>query len=102
MLASVSDDASLVLWDTNARRSVHQFTRSHKAPATDLAFSPANDRLVMSCGIARERFAAASVRHAIELIDAAEFAQAHKVLDQVLSPDVHPRYLPALTVKNAP
>lgn len=51
MLASVSDDASLVVWDANARRSVHQFTRSHKAPATDLAFSPANDRLLLSCGL---------------------------------------------------
>ena len=51
MLASVSDDASLVLWDTNARRSVHKITRSHKAPATDLAFGPSNDKLLMSCGL---------------------------------------------------
>ncbi|XP_067929227.1 protein NEDD1-like isoform X2 [Watersipora subatra] len=51
MLASVSDDASLVLWDANVRRSVHQFARSHKAPATDLAFSPSNDRLLLSCGL---------------------------------------------------
>lgn len=51
MIASVSDDASLVLWDTNARRSVHQFTRSHKAPATDLSYSPSNDKLLTSCGL---------------------------------------------------
>lgn len=51
MIASVSDDASLVLWDTGARRSIHQFTRSHKAPATDLMFSPANDKLLLSCGL---------------------------------------------------
>lgn len=51
MLASVSDDASLVLWDTNARRSVHQFARAHKAPATDLSFSPCNDKLLLSSGL---------------------------------------------------
>ena len=38
MLASVSDDGSLDLWDTNGRRNIHTFSEVHKAPATGLKY----------------------------------------------------------------
>ena len=51
LLASVSDDGAVNLWDTNAKRLIHSFDGQHKAPATALAFSPLNDMLLMSVGL---------------------------------------------------
>lgn len=51
LLASVSDDGSTYLWDTNTKRIVHCFDGFHKAPATGLAFSPLNEMLLISVGL---------------------------------------------------
>ena len=51
LLASVSDDGSVNLWDTNTKRLLHSFDGAHKAPATGLAFSPINQLLLMSIGL---------------------------------------------------
>ncbi|XP_072025413.1 protein NEDD1-like [Amphiura filiformis] len=51
LLASVSDDGSLSLWDTNARKALHTFKDAHKASATSLSFSPVNDMLLTSVGL---------------------------------------------------
>ncbi|XP_031562509.1 protein NEDD1-like [Actinia tenebrosa] len=51
LLASVSDDGALNMWDTNARKMVTSFTNDHKAPATGLCFSPVNEMLLVSTGL---------------------------------------------------
>ncbi|XP_033647382.1 protein NEDD1-like [Asterias rubens] len=51
MLASVSDDGGLTMWDTNSRKPITTFRDAHRAPATGLAFSPVNDMLLMSTGL---------------------------------------------------
>ncbi len=51
LLASVSDDGSVALWDTNARKVLHSFKDAHKASATSLSFSPVNDMLLTSVGL---------------------------------------------------
>ncbi|XP_048585138.1 protein NEDD1 [Nematostella vectensis] len=51
LLASVSDDGASNLWDTNSRKLVTSFVNEHKAPATALAFSPANEMLLTSVGL---------------------------------------------------
>ncbi|XP_033120347.1 protein NEDD1-like [Anneissia japonica] len=51
LLAAVSDDGALNLWDSNASKSVASFTDSHRAPATALSFSPVNDMLLASAGL---------------------------------------------------
>ncbi|XP_071961127.1 protein NEDD1-like [Antedon mediterranea] len=51
LLASVSDDGALNMWDTNASKCVATFTDSHRAPATALSFSPVNDMLLASAGL---------------------------------------------------
>lgn len=50
-------------------------------------------------GVARERYSAASVLYARELVSAAEFDKAEAVVDLVLAPAVSPDYKPALEVK---
>ncbi len=49
--------------------------------------------------VARLRFSAASVRHALTLIDGARFAEAETALDRVLDASVNPTYGPALEIK---
>lgn len=51
LLAVVSDDACVRLWDTNTRRLMTSFDSAHSAPATGLAFSPLNDMLLMSVAL---------------------------------------------------
>lgn len=50
-LAAVSDDGGLYLWDTNSTKLLVSFSNAHKAPATDLSFSPLNNLLLASCGL---------------------------------------------------
>ncbi|KAI4895547.1 hypothetical protein NFI96_022532, partial [Prochilodus magdalenae] len=51
LLGSVSDSGSVVLWDANTQKEVHTFEGAHKAPASGLAFSPANDLLFITVGL---------------------------------------------------
>ncbi|KAK3102805.1 hypothetical protein FSP39_014046 [Pinctada imbricata] len=51
LLGAASDDGSINLWDTNTRQLIHGFTGAHRAPATDLCFSPINDLLLTSVGL---------------------------------------------------
>ncbi|XP_053538147.1 protein NEDD1 isoform X2 [Ictalurus punctatus] len=51
LLGSVSDSGSVVLWDTNTQKELHTFEGAHKAPASGLAFSPANDLLFITVGL---------------------------------------------------
>ncbi|XP_061696609.1 protein NEDD1 [Syngnathoides biaculeatus] len=51
LLGSVSDDGSLSLWDANAQKELHVFRGAHKAPGSGVAFSPANELLLVSVGL---------------------------------------------------
>nr|XP_046165661.1 protein NEDD1-like isoform X3 [Oncorhynchus gorbuscha] len=51
LLGSVSDSGSVVLWDANTQKELHVFNGAHKAPASGLAFSPANDLLFVTVGL---------------------------------------------------
>uniref|UniRef100_A0A6Q2WR68 Anaphase-promoting complex subunit 4 WD40 domain-containing protein n=2 Tax=Esox lucius TaxID=8010 RepID=A0A6Q2WR68_ESOLU len=51
LLGSVSDSGSVVLWDANTQKELHVFDGAHKAPASGLAFSPANDLLFVTVGL---------------------------------------------------
>ncbi|XP_062856095.1 protein NEDD1 [Trichomycterus rosablanca] len=51
LLGSVSDSGSMVLWDANTQKELHKFEGAHKAPASGLAFSPANDLLFITVGL---------------------------------------------------
>ncbi|XP_007238149.2 protein NEDD1 [Astyanax mexicanus] len=51
LLGSVSDSGSVVLWDANTQKEVHTFEGAHKAPASGLSFSPANDLLFITVGL---------------------------------------------------
>ena len=51
LLASTSDLGTVTLWDTSAKKLLHTFDTSHKAPATGLAFSPTNRMLMTSVGL---------------------------------------------------
>ena len=56
LLGSVSDSGSVVLWDANTQKEVHTFEGAHKAPASGLAFSPANDLLFITVGLDKKKF----------------------------------------------
>ncbi|XP_069485524.1 protein NEDD1 [Ambystoma mexicanum] len=51
LLGSVSDSGSVTLWDVNSQNSCHVFDNSHKAPATEICFSPVNDLLFITVGL---------------------------------------------------
>ena len=51
LLAACYDSGSLLLWDTSRQQLNISFASYHLAPATDLAFSPLNDKLVTSVGL---------------------------------------------------
>lgn len=51
LLGSVSDSGSVVLWDANTQKELHTFEGAHKAPASGLVFSPANDLLFITVGL---------------------------------------------------
>ncbi|XP_066505335.1 protein NEDD1 isoform X2 [Hoplias malabaricus] len=51
LLGSISDSGSVVLWDANTQKELQKFEGAHKAPASGLAFSPANDLLFITVGL---------------------------------------------------
>ncbi|XP_069085627.1 protein NEDD1-like isoform X2 [Pleurodeles waltl] len=51
LLGSVSDSGNVTLWDVNSQNSCHIFDSAHKAPATEICFSPVNDLLFATTGL---------------------------------------------------
>ena len=50
MIGTSTDAGAVSFWDVNQAKEIHSFGE-HNAPATDLAFSPVNEVLVLSSGI---------------------------------------------------
>ncbi|NXY40461.1 NEDD1 protein, partial [Ceuthmochares aereus] len=50
LLGSVSDSGSVTLWDVNSQNPYHNFENSHKAPASEICFSPVNKLLFVTVG----------------------------------------------------
>ena len=50
MIGGSTDSGNVSFWDVNSAREIHSFGE-HNAPATDLAFSPLNEVLVVSSGL---------------------------------------------------
>ena len=50
MIGGSTDSGNVSFWDVNSAREIHSFGE-HNAPATDLAFSPLNEVLVLSSGL---------------------------------------------------
>ncbi|XP_066561439.1 protein NEDD1 isoform X1 [Amia ocellicauda] len=51
VLGSVSASGAVVLWDANTQKDLHTFEGTHRAPASGLAFSPANELLFVTVGL---------------------------------------------------
>ena len=49
MIGTSTDAGAVCFWDVNLAKEIHSFAE-HNAPATDLAFSPVNEVLVLSSG----------------------------------------------------
>ncbi|NXX43475.1 NEDD1 protein, partial [Tricholaema leucomelas] len=51
LLGSVSDSGSVTLWDVNSQSPYHNFENTHKAPASEICFSPVNKLLLVTVGL---------------------------------------------------
>ncbi|XP_008049899.1 protein NEDD1 [Carlito syrichta] len=51
LLGSVLDNGVVTLWDVNSQRPYHNFGSTHKAPASDICFSPVNELLFVTTGL---------------------------------------------------
>ncbi|NXN82937.1 NEDD1 protein, partial [Bombycilla garrulus] len=51
LLGSVSDSGNVTLWDVNSQNPYHNFENAHKAPASEICFSPVNKLLVVTVGL---------------------------------------------------
>ncbi|XP_064011035.1 protein NEDD1 isoform X2 [Pogoniulus pusillus] len=51
LLGSVSDSGSVTLWDVNSQSPYHHFENTHKAPASEICFSPVNKLLLVTVGL---------------------------------------------------
>ncbi|XP_056196694.1 protein NEDD1 isoform X2 [Falco biarmicus] len=51
LLGSVSDSGNVTLWDVNSQNPYHNFENPHKAPASEICFSPVNKLLVATVGL---------------------------------------------------
>uniref|UniRef100_A0A8C8SW75 Protein NEDD1 n=1 Tax=Pelusios castaneus TaxID=367368 RepID=A0A8C8SW75_9SAUR len=51
LLGSVSDSGSVTLWDVNSQNPYHNFENAHKAPASEICFSPVNELLLVTIGL---------------------------------------------------
>ncbi|NWR73289.1 NEDD1 protein, partial [Centropus unirufus] len=51
MLGSVSDSGNVTLWDVNTQNPYHNFENAHKAPASEICFSPVNKLLLVTVGL---------------------------------------------------
>ncbi|XP_069709315.1 protein NEDD1 [Phaenicophaeus curvirostris] len=50
LLGSVSDSGNVTLWDVNSQNPYHNFENTHKAPASEICFSPVNKLLLVTVG----------------------------------------------------
>ncbi|XP_030324866.1 protein NEDD1 [Calypte anna] len=50
LLGSVSDSGNVTLWDVNSQIPYHNFENAHKAPASEICFSPVNNLLLVTVG----------------------------------------------------
>ncbi|NWH79188.1 NEDD1 protein, partial [Piaya cayana] len=50
LLGSVSDSGNVTLWDVNNQNPYHNFENTHKAPASEICFSPVNKLLLVTVG----------------------------------------------------
>ncbi|NXJ59382.1 NEDD1 protein, partial [Rostratula benghalensis] len=51
LLGSVSDSGAVTLWDVNSQNPYHNFENTHKAPASEICFSPVNKLLLVTVGL---------------------------------------------------
>ncbi|NWU74438.1 NEDD1 protein, partial [Onychorhynchus coronatus] len=51
LLGSVSDSGNVTLWDVNSQNPYHNFENTHKAPASEICFSPVNKMLLVTVGL---------------------------------------------------
>ncbi|XP_068794413.1 protein NEDD1 [Struthio camelus] len=51
LLGSVSDSGAVTLWDVNSQNAYHNFENTHKAPASEICFSPVNELLLVTVGL---------------------------------------------------
>ncbi|NXW97786.1 NEDD1 protein, partial [Larus smithsonianus] len=51
LLGSVSDSGGVTLWDVNSQSPYHNFENTHKAPASEICFSPVNKLLLVTVGL---------------------------------------------------
>ncbi|NWJ10293.1 NEDD1 protein, partial [Crypturellus undulatus] len=51
LLGSVSDSGAVTLWDVNSQNPYHNFENTHKAPASEICFSPVNELLLVTVGL---------------------------------------------------
>ncbi|NXO01199.1 NEDD1 protein, partial [Rhinopomastus cyanomelas] len=51
LLGSVSDSGNVTLWDVNSQKPYHNFENAHKAPASEICFSPVNKLLLVTVGL---------------------------------------------------
>ncbi|XP_057878406.1 protein NEDD1 isoform X2 [Melospiza georgiana] len=51
LLGTVSDSGNVTLWDVNSQIPYHNFENPHKAPASEICFSPVNELLFVTVGL---------------------------------------------------
>ncbi|NWR52356.1 NEDD1 protein, partial [Regulus satrapa] len=51
LLGTVSDSGNVALWDVNNQSPYHNFENTHKAPASEICFSPVNKLLLVTVGL---------------------------------------------------
>ncbi|XP_014379230.1 protein NEDD1 [Alligator sinensis] len=51
LLGSVSDSGTVTLWDVNGQIPCHNFENVHKAPSSEICFSPVNELLFITIGL---------------------------------------------------
>ncbi|KAM6303625.1 protein NEDD1 isoform 1-T1 [Podargus strigoides] len=51
LLGSVSEGGNVTLWDVNTQKPYHNFQNAHKAPASEICFSPVNKLLLVTVGL---------------------------------------------------
>ncbi|NWV45674.1 NEDD1 protein, partial [Daphoenositta chrysoptera] len=51
LLGTVSDSGNVTLWDVNSQNPYHNFENTHKAPASEICFSPVNKLLLVTVGL---------------------------------------------------
>ncbi|NXO93408.1 NEDD1 protein, partial [Certhia brachydactyla] len=51
LLGTVSDSGNVTLWDVNSQTQYHNFENTHKAPASEICFSPVNKLLLVTVGL---------------------------------------------------